>query len=255
MTKPLLVGFLIFLVVAAIVVMVGERPAGNAPAGGKDQKAASPEKALTPPWPPARDQAITVSKDLFAKNYYIVLDASGSMSGRACSGDQSKMEAAKAALAAFAESVPAGANLGLQVFDNQGVNEWLPLGTNNREQFTRLVNKVRAAAGTPLRDSITQAYAKLLEQGGKQLGYGEYHLVIVTDGEANSGQEPTSVVNTLLKASPIVLHTIGFCIGTDHSLNQAGRTIYKAADNPGALRQGLTDVLAEAPQFSVTKFK
>ena len=37
--------------------------------------------------------------------------------------------------------------------------------------------------------------------------------------------------------------------------NQAGRTIYKAADNPGALQQGLADVLAEAPQFSVQKFK
>ena len=62
-------------------------------------------------------------------------------------------------------------------------------------------------------------------------------------------------LNTLLKESPIVLHTIGFCIDSKHALNQAGRTIYKAADNPEALRQGLSDVLAEAPQFAVTKFK
>ena len=59
----------------------------------------------------------------------------------------------------------------------------------------------------------------------------------------------------MLNESPVVLHTIGFCIGSRHSLNQAGRTIYKAADNPGALQQGLADVLAEAPQFSVQKFK
>jgi len=52
-----------------------------------------------------------------------------------------------------------------------------------------------------------------------------------------------------------VLHTIGFCIDSKHTLNQAGRTIYTAANNPEALRQGLSNVLAEAPQFSVTKFK
>ena len=213
------------------------------------------DKTLTPSWPPATDQAVAVSKDLFAKNYYIVLDASGSMKDVACSGSQSKMETAKSALAAFAESVPADANLGLQVFDNRGVREWLPLGTGNRERFIRLVSEVSATGNTPLRDSVDQAYARLMAQGRQQLGYGEYHLVIVTDGEASSGQDPTLVVNALLKNSPIVLHTIGFCIGTNHSLNQAGRTIYKAADNPEALRKGLGDVLAEAPQFSVAKFK
>jgi hypothetical protein len=51
------------------------------------------------------------------------------------------------------------------------------------------------------------------------------------------------------------VQTIGFCIGPKHSLNQAGRTIYRAADNPAELRQGLADVLAEAPQFTVTEFK
>jgi hypothetical protein len=255
MTKPVLLAVLIFIVGAIIFSATGHRPAADTSAGGKDQKAAAGEKALTPPWPPATDQAIAVSKDLFAKNYYIVLDGSGSMEAHACSGNQSKMQAAKAALVAFSASVPADANLGLQVFDSRGVNEWLPLGTDNRQQFARLVSDVRATGETPLFDSVSLAYAKLVEQGRKQLGYGEYHLVIVTDGEANSGQDPTPVVNRVLKESPVVLHTIGFCIGSNHSLNQAGRTIYKPADNPGALRQGLADVLAEAPQFSTMKFK
>jgi Ca-activated chloride channel family protein len=255
MTKPVLLVVLILIVGAIIFSAVGHRPAADTSAGGKDQKAAGGEKALTPPWPPATDQAIAVSKDLFAKNYYIVLDGSGSMKDQACSGNQSKMEAAKAALVAFSASVPADANLGLQVFDTRGVNEWLPLGTDNRQQFTRLVNDVQATGNTPLRDSVSRAYAKLVEQGRKQLGYGEYHLVIVTDGDANPGQDPTPAINRLLEESPVVLHTIGFCIGGNHSLNQAGRTVYKAADNPSALRQGLADVLAEAPQFSTVKFK
>lgn len=52
----------------------------------------------------------------------------------------------------------------------------------------------------------------------------------------------------------MVLHTIGFCIGEKHSLNQPGRTLYRAADNPEQLRAGLADVLAEAPSFADQKF-
>lgn len=208
----------------------------------------------TAAWPPAKDDNTPVAADLFAKNYYVVLDGSGSMNDRGCSGAQTKIEAAKAALTNFSESLPADANLGLLVFDGSGVRERLPLGTGNREQFSRVVNSVRANAGTPLGSSVRLAYSKLLAQGAKQLGYGEYHLVVVTDGAADQGNDPTPVVNQLLSESPVVLQTIGFCIGKNHSLNQAGRTIYRAADNPEELRQGLADVLAEAPQFTVTQF-
>ena len=221
----------------------------------KNQNSTGATKTLLPQWPPVTDQAVAISNDLMARNYYVVLDGSGSMNYSACSGSQSKMAVAKAALSVFAKSVPGDANLGLQVFDGKGLRELLPLGAGNRAQFVKLVQNVVAGGGTPLLDSVNQAYNKLLEQGKKQLGYGEYHLVIVTDGEANTGQDPTPTVNKLLHESPVVLHTIGFCIGNDHSLNQAGRVLYQAADNPEALSQGLADVLAEAPQFTVSKFK
>lgn len=225
--------------------------AGEAPT--KDAKWLT--QGMTPAWPPARDTAPAPAADLFAANYYVVFDGSGSMNEQGCSGGDTKIRVAKAALVAFARSVPAQANLGLQVFDATGVRERLPLGTGNRDQFTRLVNEVRANAGTPLKEAVRQAYLKLQEQGARQLGYGEYHLVIVTDGQADTGQDPTSEVNRLLTESPIVVQTIGFCIGTKHSLNQPGRTIYRAADNAQELTQGLADVLAEAPQFAVTQFK
>ena len=214
-----------------------------------------PSIRLVPPWPPISREGVEVSKDLLAKNYYVVVDGSGSMKDQACSGNQSKLEIAKSAVAAFAQSVPADANLGLQVFDISGVQERLPLGTGNRERFIQLVNSVRATGSTPLRESVRQAYARLLDQGMKQLGYGEYHLVIVTDGEADRGQDPGPVVNPMLGESPIVMHTIGFCIGGNHSLNQSGRTLYQAADDANQLRKGLADVLAEAPQFKLSKFK
>ena len=232
----------------------------------KPAAAAAPEKPkgpvstrpLTPAWPAAaqsRTEGASVSGDLFARNYYVVLDASGSMTERGCSGDLTKIDAARNALAAFAESLPADANLGLQVFDARGVREQIPLAPRNRDRFKAVLANVRAGGGTPLQGAIVQAYAKLEAQGSRQLGYGEYHLVVVTDGEASDGHDPTAAVKVILDRSPVVLHTIGFCIGTKHSLNQPGRTIYRAADDPAQLRQSLSDVLAEAPTFSVTGFK
>jgi hypothetical protein len=228
-------------------------PVPPAQAQAASPKSASPAK-LTPAWPPAKDEGVAVAPDLFARNYYIVLDASGSMNEKGCSGEQSKIKAAKEALKAFVETLPRDANLGLQVFDGRGVNEWLPLGVNNRPEFQRQLDTVRANASTPLRAAITNAYGKLLGQGARQLGYGEYHLVIVTDGHADQGQDPTGIVNRILTESPVVVQTIGFCIGAKHALNQAGRTMYREANNVEELRKGLADVLAEAPQFTVTQF-
>ena len=94
----------------------------------------------------------------------------------------------------------------------------------------------------------------LIRQGRRQLGYGEYHLIVVTDGQASSGQDPTGVVDEILASSPVVIHTIGFCIGEDHSLNQKGRVLYRTAQNAAELREGLEQVLAEAPDFTVTQF-
>src|SRR5688572_29481640 len=226
-------------------------PAPQAPAA---TPASAPGRARAA-WPPVKDDAVAVAPDLFAKNYYIVLDASGSMNEKGCSGENSKIRAAKEALATFVDALPPDANLGLVVFDGRGINEWLPIGTSNRPEFRRLLDTVRANASTPLRGAITLAYNKLLAQGARQLGYGEYHLVVVTDGHADQGQDPTAIVNKMLGESPVVLQTIGFCIGAKHALNQAGRTMYKEANNVDDLRQGLADVLAEAPQFTVTEFK
>jgi Ca-activated chloride channel homolog len=234
-------------------------PAPAKPASAPEKpKGPVSTRPLTPAWPAAaqgKAEGAPMSSDLFARNYYVVLDASGSMTERGCSGDLTKIDAARIALAAFAESLPADANLGLQVFDARGVREQVPLAAGNRPRFKAVLAQVRAGGGTPLQSAIAQAYAKLEAQGARQLGYGEYHLVVVTDGEASDGQDPSGVVRILLDRSPVVLHTIGFCIGPKHSLNQPGRTIYKAADDPSQLRQHLSDVLAEAPTFAVTGFK
>jgi Ca-activated chloride channel family protein len=195
-----------------------------------------------------------VAGELTRSNYYIVFDASGSMNESRCSGDRSKLDVAKQALLRFASRLPASANLGLHVFDSQGIRQLLPLGPLDRATLEAHVDAVRAGGGTPLAESALEAYGVLTAQGRKQLGYGEYHLVIVTDGEA-TGEDPGAVVNRIVGESPVLVNTIGFCLSDNHSLNQAGRVIYKAADNPAALEQTLADVLAEAPSFDVTRFE
>lgn len=188
------------------------------------------------------------------RNYYVVFDASGSMAQVKCSGEESKLTVAKRAVAEFAEKLPADVNLGLMVFDNSGIRQLIALSPLQRGAAARAIDSIRAGGGTPLAESIRQGYAALTEQGRRQFGYGEFHLVVVTDGEA-TGENPQAAVNTLLASSPVVLHTIGFCIGDNHSLNQPGRVVYRAADNPTELAQGLAEVLAESPSFNVKAFK
>lgn len=211
---------------------------------------------LTPPWPPARsgDDTTPLADSLTRKNFVLILDGSGSMSNQGCSGDLTKNEVAKQAVAEWSSSVPDEANLGLIVFDNNGFSVRLPLGLNNREQFRAEVAKVVPKYKTPLTKSLNTAYAMLTEQGQRQLGYGEYTVVIVTDGAADDIAALEQSVNMVLATSPITIHTIGFCIASDHSLNRQGRTVYRAADNPAELRQGLQEVLAESESFDITGF-
>jgi Ca-activated chloride channel family protein len=208
-------------------------------------------------WPPSEmEQENILPADQWSrKNYMMIFDGSGSMGERRCSGNRTKSAVAKEAMSDWAQSVPADANLGLVVFDKQGFAIRLQLGQGDRQKFVQQVKTVVLGSRTPLTQAVRTAYELLTAQAKKQLGYGEYHMVIVTDGAANEPEKLTGTVNAVLAYSPIIISTIGFCIADTHSLNQPGRTIYKAANNPEALRQGLQDVLAESKSFDdVTEF-
>ncbi len=206
-------------------------------------------------WPPLLQTEHGIAKDVQAKNYYLVIDGSGSMQEIKCSGGHSKMSVAKTAISGFVSKLPANANVGVFAFDRAGVQERLPLGRHSSEETLAAIQSIRAGGGTPLSTSIEAGVSALTTQAVKQLGYGEYHLVVVTDGLASSGFTPDHQVNQLLANTPIVLHTIGFCINDQHPLNRPGYTLYKAADNPQSLIDGLDAVLAEAPEFNVGSFK
>ena len=210
---------------------------------------------VTPALPPAPGtkwiagadtKGITLDSNMLRKNIVLVFDCSGSMEGN-------KLDTAKSAINQFAKTIPEDVGIGLVVFDNNGVREKVTIGVNNRTEFFKAVNSQKAGGGTPLDNAVVMGYQKLRAQALRQLGYGEYHLVIVTDGEANAGHDPTGEVDQIVEDSPVVIHTIGFQIGPNHALNRPGKTIYKEANDGAGLAEGLKEVLAESAEFQPTK--
>ncbi len=190
------------------------------------------------------------------RNFYFILDGSGSMSeaaNRDCGGDQrfnDKLEGAKWAVNKFLEHVPDNVNIGLYVFDNNGKGEAVPLGPANRRAFIEAVDKIESGGGTPLAQAIRFGADRLLQQYKKQLGYGEFRLVVVTDGKADD--IPQAALYAAKYGVPI--YTIGLCIGQDHPLRNFSVS-YRAADNFAELSSGLQETLAELPNFDAARFE
>ncbi len=183
----------------------------------------------------------------------LIYDGSASMSEAKCSEPAQKYQVAREAVKDWAASLASEANLGLVAF--HGVWTQLDLAPGNRDVFAETVQSVRPAGDTPLAEAFQKAYSLLTRQGRRQLGYGDYTIVVVTDGVANDLYRLQETVDKILAHTPITVYTIGFCIGENHSLNQPGRTIYKTADDPEALRQGLEQATAEAETFDVQNFQ
>lgn len=256
------VGFVIFQIVVGVIFvliqMFGLFDSNNSTSSSsskKDNKIKQPEFKVQWPTPLNETKGEKVSDKLNRKNYYIVFDGSGSMRERRCSGDKTKEEVAKKALNNFVQQISDDDNIGLYIFDNNESSQRVALGHHNKTQIIEEIQKSTAGGHTPLKTAMAKGVTELAKQSGKQLEYGEYHLVIITDGEASRYERPESVVNVSLSKTPIVIHSIGFCISEKHSLNQPGKTLYKSADNPQELLRGLESVLAESEEFVVTDFE
>lgn len=185
------------------------------------------------------------------KNFYFVFDGSGSMkdapstSSGADQSFSSKILGAKWAVSEFLKKVPEDVNLGLFVFDANGVREVLPLAPNNRAKFLQQVQKIQAKGGTPLGGAISKGSDALEKQYSKQLGYGEYRLIVITDGES------TDSLNTgVAKAAKyrIPIYTIGFDMDRDHALRKHSIT-YRSADSAKQLEQALEQAAGELDMF------
>lgn len=211
-------------------------------------------------WAKADYQPIPIPDDVVGitdstRNFYIIMDGSGSMHDPLdsdCSGDQTfktKMEGARWALLQFLESVPPDTNLGFYVFDNRGDREVVPLGSGNQQAIRSAINGIQEGGSTPLANAIAYATQQLISQYQKQLGYGEFRIIVVTDGIAK--QIPEAAVFAAQKGMPI--YTIGLCVEANHPLRQYSVS-YKAADNFQDLAQGLKETLAELETFDQEAF-
>jgi Mg-chelatase subunit ChlD len=201
----------------------------------------------------ANSEATMIEEDgLYKKNYYFILDGSGSMGNPPGSCNRSensdKIDIAKNAIAQFAQSIPAEDNIGLFAFDGKGINERVPLAVGNREEFNSQLSKVDATVSTPLKTAIKGAYEKVKKQAILQAAHGEHNIIIVTDGEADSGEDPTAIVKEISEHSPVNIYTIGFCIGEGHSLNNKEYVNYYKANNAATIIAGLSEVLAESEE-------
>jgi Ca-activated chloride channel family protein len=202
-------------------------------------------------------QATPGGEASLARNFYFVFDGSGSMSealNKQCQGDKrfgSRLDGAKWAIEQFIPLVPPDVNLGLWIFDANGNSERLRLGAESRAQFLTAVQKTRAGGKTPLTESIEQGVNRLVQQRDRQLGYGEFRLVVVTDGEATGRPLPQAVAYARERRIPI--YTIGLCLGVQHELRKYSVS-YRAADSIEALRQGLEETLAETSVFDPQTF-
>lgn len=198
-------------------------------------------------------QPETVADKMITRNFVIIFDDSRSMAGPDADGNQ-KIDTAKNAVVEWSKSVPAGANVGLVSF-HSGVWSLQPLTPASKEQLISVVRDIYHTGSTPLSAAFRKSFYMLTKQGMQQLGYGEYTLVVITDGEADDRKRLNKWVHFVLNNSPIQIYTIGFGIGTEHTLNQPGLTQYKPAENLAELQEGLKDVLAEAEAFDETEFK
>jgi Mg-chelatase subunit ChlD len=198
-------------------------------------------------------QPETVADKMITRNFVIIFDDSGSMADPDADGNR-KIDTAKKAVVEWSKSVPTRANVGLVSFHN-GVWSLQPLTPASKERLISTVLNITQGGRTPLSEAFQKSFLMLTKQGLQQLGYGEYTIVVITDGEASSRVQLNKWVHLVLDNSPIQIYTIGFGIGTDHTLNQPGLTQYKPAENLAELQMGLKEVLAEAETFDETEFK
>src|SRR5439155_18012498 len=98
--------------------------------------------------------------------------------------------------------------------------------------------------------AIRFATDRLVKQYQLQRGYGEFRVVVVTDGIADAIPEAATYAATY----GIPIYAIGLCIGQDHALRQYAVS-YRAADSFNDLATGLEQTLSELPTFEAASFE
>jgi len=132
----------------------------------------------------------------------LVLDSSGSMAEPA-DGGQTKMQAAKEALAEVIGGLPPQQPVGLRVYGSQAFSRddpgpctdtelALPVDTGNRSQMRAAVRGFKPFGETPIGNALLAAAEDLGSEGPRT-------VVLVSDGEATCAPDPCEVAADLAK--------------------------------------------------------
>ncbi len=186
-------------------------------------------------------------------NFYFLFDMSGSMD-ESCSG-RKKIDGAKQAVTSFMKNVPDSVNIGLILFgtrEGNGVAEALPISSGNKEEFLNIINSLKPTGKTPLGEALLTGVDKMVEQYKKQLGYGTYRIIVITDGE-QTGIDLKQPCNYLSRHGFIGLYSIGLCMQNSHTLKRYSLS-YRDADNYAELEEALVEATAESDVFDATLF-
>lgn len=182
---------------------------------------------------------MTASCAQAAKNVVVVVDDSGSMADRMREGTE-RMQAAKQALQTVLNNLPQESKVGILAL-NQG---WIiPLEKLDRSKSTSRINRLKARGGTLLGENMKVAADALMALREDQV-YGEYTLLVVTDGEANDPDYLAHVLPDIMTRG-FNVDVIGVDMVSDHSLATRVHN-YRRADDVSSLKTAIEESLAES---------
>lgn len=189
-------------------------------------------------------QAQPTQTNIYADNIMIVFDASGSM-GYAMSQTDSRerLPIAQKALKQVLQKIPDNSNIGLFVFGNIKNDNPVQIGPKDLTRLNSAIDAIRTGGNTPLGAYMQRASNQLLEQRQKNLGYGRYKLLVVTDGEATDGDLMQKVAREVIRRN-LSLEVIGVAMTGNHTLSNTC-TVYRAANDEESLNRAMAAAVAE----------
>ena len=225
----------------AIAVFMDNRPIARAPV------TITPDWATIALWPGLESPTATAEPDAARETTILVFDDSGSMSD--------EINDAKAAVLGLAARLPETTHLGAVALNKGVLIEPMPAKEAVIE-LEQALQRVYADGSTPLTEAVAAAYEMIRQAAADQRGFGNYRIIVTTDGAANDEDTLLAEVTNILSNSPVQIATIGLGIGRGHPLNLEDETQYIAIDSVAEMAGALETVSAEQTTFDpITQFE
>jgi hypothetical protein len=192
-----------------------------------------------------------------SRSIALILDASGSMNAR-LTGGSTRIDAAKAAVAAFVGKLDPAIRIGYRVYGHQSPTKArnckdteLLVGfgpaSANRDAILAKTKGVRARGYTPITYVIQLAAADIGKEPGART------IVLVSDGKETCAGDPCAAAKALAAADArLVIHTIGFNVDAAaryqlQCIARVARGTYSDATGAADLGASLGKVAAAKP--------